>query len=134
MTLKDLKENGITVGNETVKGALYCIAGNNLGSHSTGEFTENFSRSQYFCRYCEITRSEFQSDPNPTEGGDSQDIKGIKGQTPETSSSSVGCALTRITLAFLPSLFTQKFIPTAFPAAAKALKDDLGWVDCFAIP
>ncbi|KAK7899251.1 hypothetical protein WMY93_020104 [Mugilogobius chulae] len=29
-----------------------------------GGFTENFSRSQYFCRYCEIKRSEFESDPN----------------------------------------------------------------------
>ena len=36
-----------------------------LGSHSIGGFTENFSHSQYFCRYCEIIRREFQSDdPN----------------------------------------------------------------------
>lgn len=63
--LKDLEENGITVGVETVKGALYCIAGDNLGSHAIGGFTENFSHSQYFCRYCEITRQEFESnDPN----------------------------------------------------------------------
>ncbi|XP_035982662.1 uncharacterized protein LOC118557207 [Fundulus heteroclitus] len=63
--LKNLEEHGITVGGETVKGALYCIAGDNLGSHSIGGFTENFSHSQYFCRYCEITRSEFQNDdPN----------------------------------------------------------------------
>ncbi|KAK0152047.1 hypothetical protein N1851_006573 [Merluccius polli] len=54
--LKNLEKNGITVGGETVKGALYCIAGDNLGSHSIGGFTENFSRSVYFCRYCEITR------------------------------------------------------------------------------
>ncbi|KAK2848473.1 hypothetical protein Q7C36_010155 [Tachysurus vachellii] len=40
--LQDLEENGITVGSETVKGALYCIAGDNLGSHSIGGFTENF--------------------------------------------------------------------------------------------
>lgn len=35
-----------------------------LGSHCIGGFTENFSRSEYFCRYCEITRSEFVADPN----------------------------------------------------------------------
>nr|XP_046250889.1 uncharacterized protein LOC124062276 isoform X2 [Scatophagus argus] len=62
--LKNLEENGITVDGETVKGALYCIAGDNLGSHSIGGFIENFSHSVYFCRYCEITRTEFENDPN----------------------------------------------------------------------
>jgi len=94
--LKDLEENGIvtTVG-DMVKGALYCIAGDNLGSHGIGGFTENFSRSKYFCRYCEITQSEFKSDdpnvcgPQRTPEGydsavadlqveDSPHIKGIK--------------------------------------------------------
>lgn len=62
--LKDLEANGITVGGETVKAASYCIAGDNLGSHGIGGFTENFSQSQYFCRYCEVTQSEFHDDPN----------------------------------------------------------------------
>lgn len=63
--LKDLEENGISVGSKTIKGALYCIAGDNLGSHGIGGFSENFSSSKYFCRYCEITRSEFENnDPN----------------------------------------------------------------------
>ncbi|KAI3352166.1 hypothetical protein L3Q82_020976 [Scortum barcoo] len=62
--LKSLETDGINVDGETVKGGLYCIAGDNLGSHFIGGFTENFSRSQYFCRYCEITRSEFEADPN----------------------------------------------------------------------
>ena len=63
--LKELEENGIVVSNGTVKGSLYCIAGDNLGSHCIGGFTENFSRAQYFCRYCLITQSEFQGDdPN----------------------------------------------------------------------
>lgn len=63
--LKDLEENGIPTSDKTVKGALYCIAGDNLGSHSIGGFIENFSCSEYLCRYCEITRHEFQSvDPN----------------------------------------------------------------------
>lgn len=92
--LKDLEGNGITVGGETVKGALYCVAGDNLGSHSIGGFTENFSQSQYFCRYCEITRREFHDDPHvcgPQRNPDNyeaalghlqaegiRDIKGIK--------------------------------------------------------
>lgn len=64
--LKQLEENGITMGDElVVKGALYCIAGDNLGSHTIGGFTENFSSSEYFCRYCLISRTEFQgADPN----------------------------------------------------------------------
>lgn len=93
--LKDLEEHGITSGGQMVKGALFCIAGDNLGSHSIGGFTENFSCSQYFCRYCEITRNEFQSDdPNicgpqrtpesynsavgDLQTGNRQDVKGIK--------------------------------------------------------
>lgn len=62
--LKDLEENGVTAGGETVQGALYCIAGDNLGSHGIDVFTENFSNSRYFCRYCEVTRDEFQKEPN----------------------------------------------------------------------
>lgn len=51
--LKELEENGIEVSDETaVKGTLYSIAGDNLGSHCIGGFTETFSRSKYFCRYC----------------------------------------------------------------------------------
>ncbi|XP_056445578.1 uncharacterized protein LOC130381819 isoform X2 [Gadus chalcogrammus] len=62
--LKSLETDGINVDGETVKAGLYCIAGDNLGSHCVGGFTENFSTSQYFCRYCEITRTEFHADPN----------------------------------------------------------------------
>ena len=79
--LKELEENGITMGDElVVKGALYCIAGDNLGSHAIGGFTENFSSSQYFCRYCLISRTELQgADPN---------ICGLE-RTPETYSSAI---------------------------------------------
>ena len=62
--LKSLETDGIHVDGEPVKGGLYCIAGDNLGSHCIGGFTENFSCSRYFCRYCEISRSEFHADPN----------------------------------------------------------------------
>ena len=92
--LKELEENGITLGDEHVKGALYCIAGDNLGSHTIGGFTENFSSSEYFCRYCLISRTEFQGDPNicgrertpetyrsaieQLETGDAPQVQGIK--------------------------------------------------------
>ncbi|XP_056623049.1 uncharacterized protein LOC130436430 isoform X1 [Triplophysa dalaica] len=62
--LKDLEDNGITVAEETFKGTVLCIAGDNLGSHNVGGFTENFSTSEYFCRYCRIARRDFQTDPN----------------------------------------------------------------------
>ena len=93
--VKDLEENGISVGNKTIKGALYWIAGDYLGSNCIGGFTENFSRSKYFCRYCEITQSEFENnDPNvcgpqrtpetynsavnDIASGDGKDVKGNK--------------------------------------------------------
>lgn len=92
--LKSLETDGIDVDGETVKGGLYCIAGDNLGSHCIGGFTENFSCSQYFCRYCEVTRSEFYADPNACgpprtpetydaavadlQSETSQDVRGIK--------------------------------------------------------
>nr|XP_054588695.1 uncharacterized protein LOC107374433 isoform X3 [Nothobranchius furzeri] len=94
MDLRDLEENGIIAGEETIKGALFCIAGDNLGSHSIGGFTENFSTSKYFCRYCEITRKDFENDPNACgpqrtpeaynsavlhlQTGSNQDVKGVK--------------------------------------------------------
>lgn len=39
--LKSLETNGINIDGETVKGGLYCIAGDNLGSYCVGGFTEN---------------------------------------------------------------------------------------------
>lgn len=42
--LKALEESGLTMADKAiVKGALYCIAGDNLGSHCIGGFMENFS-------------------------------------------------------------------------------------------
>ena len=47
--------------NEIIKGVLLLIIGDNLGSHSLGGFTENFSTSKYFCRYCLIRRDQFEA-------------------------------------------------------------------------
>lgn len=47
-----------------MKGTLYCITGDNLGSHGVGGFMENFSTVEYFCRYCTLTLPEFHNEPN----------------------------------------------------------------------
>lgn len=62
--LKDIEELGFeTNDGSSLKGALIAISGDNLGSHCIGGFTENFSRSHYFCRYCLIDRATFQKQP-----------------------------------------------------------------------
>lgn len=62
--LKEMEENGIEYGaEEKIKGSVIAITGDNLGSHSIGGFTENFSKSTHFCRYCVIDRVSFQTDP-----------------------------------------------------------------------
>lgn len=41
--LKDLEENGITLSDQShIKGTLYCIAGDTLGSHCIGQAFQNF--------------------------------------------------------------------------------------------
>lgn len=62
--MKDIETVGITLNSGGIlKGALVFIAGDNLGSHGLGGFTENFSRAPYFCRYCLMKRTDFFS-PN----------------------------------------------------------------------
>ena len=59
--LKDLEENGITIRGENVKGSVLVLLGDNLGIHTMCGFTENFSTSTYFCRYCEESREVWLS-------------------------------------------------------------------------
>ena len=62
--LKDLEEHGIVIEENTVvRGTLCAIVGDNLGSHCIGGFTENFSSSIYFCRYCQLDRTTFENHP-----------------------------------------------------------------------
>lgn len=64
--LRDIEENGLHLALlqlNPVKGALLAVVGDNLGSHCIGGFTENFSSSRYFCRYCLLTREEFLENP-----------------------------------------------------------------------
>lgn len=37
---------------KTYNGSLVAVLGDNLGSHQIGGFTENFSNSKFFCRFC----------------------------------------------------------------------------------
>lgn len=43
-----------------LKGTIFIILGDNLGSHQLGGYMENFSTAEHFCRYCLITKSEFK--------------------------------------------------------------------------
>lgn len=62
--LKDLESNGVVLPDGQVrKGMLHAIAADNLGSHGIGGRLENFSLSVNFCRYCEVDRNVFQTDP-----------------------------------------------------------------------
>ena len=64
--LKDLQLNGITLSGDVIKASVVAIAGDNLGSHIIGGFSENFGSGNYFCRYCLIERSEFKDHPFET--------------------------------------------------------------------
>lgn len=57
----DLKllEKGISIeDSEIQQGSVFSIIGDNLGSHGIGGFIENFSTSQYHCRYCLVTQQK----------------------------------------------------------------------------
>lgn len=102
--LKDIERNGIIINeNETMKGSVAFIIGDNLGSHTVGGFTENFSSpSGHICRYCETTKSQFQRKPHcltaaprdvqsydfavqQLEAGTEAPVKGIKFNSPFNS-------------------------------------------------
>lgn len=62
--LKDIEELCFESNDgSSLKGARIAISGDNLGSHCIGGFTENFSKSHYFCHYCLINRATFHKQP-----------------------------------------------------------------------
>ena len=62
--LKIIETVGIEIQpGQTIKGTVICITADNLGAHSIGRFCENFSTVQNFCRYCLITKDEFDCNP-----------------------------------------------------------------------
>jgi hypothetical protein len=51
--LKLLEKDGIQISATlNIKGTVFAVAGDNLGSHALGGFVENFSKTHNFCRYC----------------------------------------------------------------------------------
>ncbi len=55
--LIQLEEHGlVTNSGHVVQATIISIVGDNLGSHCTGGYTENFNASKYFCRYCEVQK------------------------------------------------------------------------------
>lgn len=62
--LKDLEDSGFQLQDgSNLKASLIAICEDNLGSHGVGGFTENFSTSKHFCRYCLIDRETFVKSP-----------------------------------------------------------------------
>ncbi len=64
--LCELESTGICVDGKTYRGSIACVIGDNLGSHYLGGFSENFSSTQHFCRYCHIRKEDFQTNPLST--------------------------------------------------------------------
>ena len=64
--IKILETDGISINlpnKITFRGGLVAVLGDNLGSHQIGGFTESFGNTKHFCRYCEISRKEFEENP-----------------------------------------------------------------------
>ncbi|XP_058230692.1 uncharacterized protein LOC131343210 [Hemibagrus wyckioides] len=60
--LRQLEEHGIVnTSGHVVRATIISIVGDNLGSHCIGGYTQNFSTSKYFCRYCEVQRDQIDN-------------------------------------------------------------------------
>lgn len=60
--VKILEARGIEINKYLFYGSIFCVLGDNLGSHQIGGFVENFVTSEYFCRYCYVTRQELNGE------------------------------------------------------------------------
>ena len=59
--LRQLEEHGlVTPSGRVVRATIISNAGENLGSHCIGCYTQNFSTTKYFCRYCEVQRDQLE--------------------------------------------------------------------------
>lgn len=78
--LKNIETDGIQLqdSGRIIKGAVVFITGDNLGSHQLGGFTENFSTSTYFCRYCLITRDKLSHEETALEKYPTRTIENYK--------------------------------------------------------
>jgi len=59
--LESLETDGLTHGNIRFSVVLSAICGDNLGSHCIGGFVQNFSTCEHFCRFCVLTKTEFDN-------------------------------------------------------------------------
>jgi hypothetical protein len=59
--LRQLESEGIQVASQIYHIVIAGIAGDNLGSHWLGGFVTNFSSGSHICRFCKMTRTEFDS-------------------------------------------------------------------------
>lgn len=46
---------------KNIQGSLFAMTGDNLGSHQIGGFVENFSSTEFFCRWCYFTRTSLKN-------------------------------------------------------------------------
>lgn len=58
--LKELEQTGIVIRGERLRVVVVNLLGDNLGTHMFIGLLENFSKSKYFCRYCEEPREEWR--------------------------------------------------------------------------
>lgn len=66
--IRQLESIGIRVGEDDfIEGISLCVAGNYLGSHMLCGFVENVNAT-YFCRYCSITKADFQETDGSAKG------------------------------------------------------------------
>jgi hypothetical protein len=59
--LRQLEFEGIQVAGQIYDIVIAGIAGDDLGSHWLGGFVTNFSSGSHICRFCTMTRTEFDS-------------------------------------------------------------------------
>ncbi|KAK3915992.1 MAP kinase-activated protein kinase 3 [Frankliniella fusca] len=64
MELKDLQENGIKFNGEVLPVCVIFLIGDSLGQHVVGGFVKSFSSAQFSCRFCTMSKTEFQENPN----------------------------------------------------------------------
>jgi hypothetical protein len=57
--LRSLETDGIELNGHAFRVVITAFAGYNLGTHWLGGFVMNFSCVPYMCRYCTLTKSEF---------------------------------------------------------------------------
>lgn len=57
--LKVLENEGIPFGKIMIRGSLTFISGDNVGAHEIAGLKVNFSRAEYFCRWCLVSRTKF---------------------------------------------------------------------------